>query len=103
MGNEERKRFCDMDKFAQSICENLELTEEEANKFIHLLWGQSIADVEEVRHGEWVVCCDEPHLTPTSAGASRFYFICSECKNEGSPKWKRCPICEAKMDKERES
>lgn len=23
---------------------------------------------------------------------------CSECKTIGSPLWKRCPVCEAKMD-----
>lgn len=25
---------------------------------------------------------------------------CSECNTEGSPQWKRCPACEAKMDLE---
>lgn len=25
---------------------------------------------------------------------------CSECKTLGSPYWKRCPVCEAKMDLE---
>ena len=25
---------------------------------------------------------------------------CSECKTIGSPHWKRCPVCEAKMDLE---
>lgn len=42
------KRYCDMDKFAQSICEEMTLTEDEANKFISLLWEQSRADVVEV-------------------------------------------------------
>lgn len=37
-----------MDKFAQSICEDMTLTEDEANKFISLLWEQSRADVVEV-------------------------------------------------------
>lgn len=25
---------------------------------------------------------------------------CSECRTQGSPYWKRCPVCEAKMDVE---
>ena len=25
-------------------------------------------------------------------------FACSECQTLGSPQWKRCPVCEAKMD-----
>lgn len=61
-------RYCDMDKFAQAICEDMTLTEEEANKFIHLLWGQSVADVAEVQHGEWQ---QNPHC-------KRIYY-CSEC------------------------
>lgn len=36
--SENKKRYCDMDKFAQSICENMTLTEDEANKFIGILW-----------------------------------------------------------------
>lgn len=42
------KRYCDMDKFAQSICENMTLTEDEANKFIGLLWEQQRCDVVAV-------------------------------------------------------
>lgn len=26
---------------------------------------------------------------------------CSGCKTMGSPQWKRCPVCEAKMDGEK--
>lgn len=46
------------------------------------------ADVEEVRHGRW--------LPQVVAGVKA--WDCSECKTIGSPHWKRCPICEAKMD-----
>lgn len=56
---EANKRYCDMDKFAQSICENMDLTEDEANKFISLLWQQPRADVREVEHGEWI---DKPEI-----------------------------------------
>ena len=48
------------------------------------------ADVEPVRHGRWVhkILLGEQ------------IWFCSECKTIGSPAWKRCPVCEAKMDEE---
>lgn len=97
MANEERKRYCDMDKFAQSICENMDLTEEEANKFIHVLWGQSIADVVEVKHGRWE---QNPY--------HKSIYYCSECRRhiesaiEPKEHFPYCH-CGAKMDKEPEN
>lgn len=44
--------------------------------------------VEEVKHGLWV----EQNISGEQA------WCCSECKTLGSPHWKRCPVCEAKMD-----
>lgn len=46
------------------------------------------ADVEEVKHGRWI--------EQTAPRWKTWY--CSECKTIGSPHWKRCPVCEAKMD-----
>lgn len=46
------------------------------------------ADVEEVRHGRWM-----PQIL-----LGQRVWDCSECKTLGSPQWKRCPVCEAKMD-----
>lgn len=46
------------------------------------------ADVEEVKHGHWI--------EQTISGEQT--WCCSECKTLGSPHWKRCPVCEAKMD-----
>ena len=46
------------------------------------------ADVEEVRHGQWL-----PEIV---SGVKTWH--CSECRTFGSPHWKRCPICETKMD-----
>lgn len=43
------------------------------------------ADVEPVKHGRW--------LQPKSGEC-----FCSECQTNGSPQWKRCPVCEAKMN-----
>lgn len=42
------------------------------------------ADVEFVNHGWWI---------------DRGEWVdCSECGTVGSPQWKRCPVCEAKME-----
>lgn len=48
------------------------------------------ADVEPVKRGRWV----HKVLLGTRV------WDCSECKTIGSPAWKRCPVCEAKMDEE---
>ena len=48
------------------------------------------ADVEPVKHGRWL---------PQILNGTRIWD-CSECKTIGSPQWKRCPVCEAKMDEE---
>jgi len=41
-------------------------------------------DVVEVKHGRWVVGNDK-------------LCHCSECKTLGSPQWKGCPVCLARM------
>ena len=48
------------------------------------------ADVAQVRHGRWV------HKILLGEQT----WFCSECKTIGSPAWKRCPVCEAKMKEE---
>lgn len=48
------------------------------------------ADVEPVKHGRWL-----PQIV-----LGQKAWDCSECKTLGSPHWKRCPVCEAKMDGE---
>ena len=48
------------------------------------------ADVELVKRGRWV------HKIMFGEQA----WFCSECKTIGSPAWKRCPVCETKMDEE---
>ena len=45
-------------------------------------------DAEPVVHGHWVKYNFLGHEQ----------FVCSECQTLGSPQWKRCPVCEAKMD-----
>ena len=45
-------------------------------------------DAEPVVHGHWVKHNFLGHEQ----------YACSECQTLGSPQWKRCPVCETKMD-----
>lgn len=45
-------------------------------------------DAELVKHGRWIM---------HNKGQNN-WCECSECNTVGSPFWKRCPLCEAKMD-----
>lgn len=45
-------------------------------------------EAEPIKHGRWL-----PQIV---LGAKA--WDCSECATLGSPHWKRCPVCEAKMD-----
>ena len=62
----------------------------EADVVISDLKGMKAADVEPVKRGMWL---------PQIVLGTRVWD-CSECKTIGSPTWKRCPVCEAKMDEE---
>lgn len=63
------------------------------DKINKIIRNQPTADVQEVRHGEWI---EKPYLL----GTSNFCSLCGE--NYGMPhgKYKFCPNCGAKMDKE---
>ena len=50
--------------------------------------GMKAADVAPVRHGRWL-----PQVV-----LGQKAWDCSECKTLGSPHWKWCPVCGAKMD-----
>ena len=90
-------RYIDADKLALEVQRYLmpnvdddgTVTVENAERyFLNLIKKQPTADVVEVRHGEWL-----PQIV---SGVKA--WDCSECKTIGSPHWKRCPVCEAKMD-----
>ena len=49
-------------------------------------------EAEPVKHGRWIV---------HNKGMNN-WVECSECGTAGSPQWKRCPVCEAKMDGEQD-
>ena len=48
------------------------------------------ADVEPVKHGRWI----------HKIALGGYAWFCSECESIGSPAWRRCPMCETKMDGE---
>ena len=50
--------------------------------------GYEAAKAEE-KHGHWII-----HKVGKKVG----WAECSECFVCGSSEWKRCPVCEAKMD-----
>lgn len=62
-------------------------------RFADALSKAPTADVEEVRHGKWIVC-----------GTFDDFLKCSECRAkypaDTAIEFKGCPICRAKMDKE---
>lgn len=43
---------------------------------------------DAVKHGWWI----------SHNKGQNNWVECSECNTVGSPFWKRCPMCEAKMD-----
>lgn len=45
-------------------------------------------EVEAIHDGHWI---------PRHSGLSENWVDCSECGTVGSPFWRRCPVCEAKM------
>ncbi len=59
---------------------------------------QPTIDAEPVRHGRWIrrITVHGNSVIPS------ILAMCSECKTDGSPMWKRCPVCEAKMDGKKE-
>lgn len=83
------KRFCERcnEEMSESPCEPSVCFAREVIKTI------PAADVAPVRHGRWIV---------RNKGLNN-WVDCSECGTVGSPHWKRCPVCEAKMDLEERS
>lgn len=53
---------------------------------------QPTIEATPVVHGRWI---------PHNKGQNN-WCECSECNTVGSPFWKRCPVCEAKMDERSE-
>lgn len=54
---------------------------------IRLLNSEPVADVQEVRHGKWIISSDG------------YYPYCSECWKEPKEISEFCPHCGAKMDR----
>lgn len=54
--------------------------------------GLAPEEIEPVKYGKW---------TRRKINGAWMYF-CSECQLLGSPQWKRCPACEAKMKEQKQ-
>lgn len=52
---------------------------------------------EPVKRGRWIPDERSMIIAARSNGRTCVILMCSECKTSGSPMWKRCPVCEAKM------
>ena len=52
-----------------------------------------LIEVEPVRHGRWL-----PQVV-----LGQKAWDCSECKILGSPHWKWCPVCGARMDGDKDA
>ena len=48
-------------------------------------------EIEPIKYGYW----------KRRKFNGRVMYFCSECQLQGSPQWKRCPACEAKMKERR--
>ena len=62
---------------------------------------QPTVDAVEVVHGEW---CEDYETFVDDSGQESYPiqtgYVCSECGVDGSPIWRYCPHCGAKMDGE---
>lgn len=66
----------------------IEFSERFRNDVLKVICKAPTVDAEPVVHGHWVKHNFLGHEQ----------YACSECQTLGSPQWKRCPVCEAKMD-----
>ena len=89
MANE--KRLIDVEQAKRATYEEVFWTESEQAVVRNFLAKLPKVDAEPVVHGHWVKYNFLGHEQ----------WACSECQTLGSPQWKRCPVCEAKMDGER--
>ena len=93
-----------LDKNKDIICS---LTHETFEMFIAMLEKEPTADVEEVKHGEWRRNEPNPEQMKEfhdmgigkAIAISSIFWTCSCCGTWGTPRYKYCPNCGAKMDK----
>ena len=62
-----------------------------------------VVEAEPVQHGHWVIDKRSLIAAARSNGKQWVRATCSVCNVDGSPRWKRCLVCETKMDEEEES
>ena len=81
------KREYAVDAVLDVYCDTPEI-DLSCEKFEAAILKIQAADVAPVRHGRWL-----PQVV-----LGQKAWDCSECKTLGSPHWKWCPVCGAKMD-----
>ena len=95
--------FISRSALLKELRQELRVCKADADEFggENILWAEGIefaidtvknakaVDSDNDKHGRWL---------PQIVFGQRVWS-CSECATLGSPQWKRCPVCEAKMDR----
>ena len=71
----------------EAVNDRWNLFEDEKRVLRRAIKSIPAADVAPVVRGRWITTGDN-------------WVVCSECKTLGSPRWKGCPVCLARMDGE---
>ena len=62
-----------------------------------------VYSIDDVRNAPTMEISGEPATRSRwvkQAGMQKTYWYeCANCKTIGSPRWKRCPVCEARMER----
>lgn len=69
----------------------------DACDFEEIIYDTPAVEIEPERRGRWIVDGGSVMAAARSNGKRWITATCSECKTLGSPIWKRCPVCEARM------
>ena len=85
---EKGKKIIYADDLIHTLCEDVEIDGAHFARVMRHINAAPAVDAEPVKRGRWL---------PQVLLGERVWD-CSECKTLGSPYWKRCPVCEAKMD-----
>lgn len=90
MVNEKRLDLIDRNVLEASMCKQADMYGTDhlfIDVIIYEIDTAPTVDAEVVKYGRWIV---------HNKGQNN-WVECSECNTVGSPFWKRCPVCEAKM------
>ena len=83
-----KTKLISADALASALLDDSSINGANLRRVIQHIEDAPAVDAEPVKRGRWL---------PQVLLGERVWD-CSECKTIGSPYWKRCPVCEAKMD-----